>query len=210
MTHPQSGDPARRSQLPPPAIPPQFGHKYPQPGPYQQSQQPQFQPAYQQPPQYAPQPPRGSRKGWAAIGCLGVGGLFVLIAALGASRSSQSPAATAPAAGTQAAAPAQSTPAARAAAPKTVATFTGSGTQKTAQFTVTSTWALSYAFDCSSFGYKGNFQVFTDGGSDFSGVTVNDLAMSKSAVTYAYNDAGTHYLEVSSECSWTVKVIDQG
>ena len=89
-------------------------------------------------------------------------------------------------------------------------TFTGSGTEKTATFTVASTWALSYAFDCTSFGYKGNFVVLTDGGGDFNGATVNALAMSKSASTYAYNDAGTHYLEINSECSWSIKVIDEG
>lgn len=203
MTQWQPGGPGRRGQLPPPAIPPQFGQNNQS---YQQSPQPQFQPAYQQPPRYAP-PPRGSRKGWAAIGCLGAGGLFMLVAAVAASHPSpSSPSATLP--GTQAAAPAARSTA--AAKPVIVATFTGSGAQKTPQFTTTATWALSYAFDCSSFGYKGNFVVLTDGGSDFSGASVNDLAMSKSAVTYAYDDAGTHYLEVNSECSWTVKVIDQG
>jgi hypothetical protein len=90
---------------------------------------------------------------------------------------------------------------------KTVATFSGSGIENTPKFTVTDTWKLSYSFDCSTFGYKGNFQVYEDGG--FSGVTVNDLATSKSGSTYAYGDAGTHYLEVNSECSWSVKVIDE-
>ena len=38
---------------------------------------------------------------------------------------------------------------------------------------------------------------------------VNDLALSKSASTWAYNDGGTHYLEFNSECSWKVKVVDE-
>jgi hypothetical protein len=93
---------------------------------------------------------------------------------------------------------------------KTVATFSGSGIENTPKFTVTDTWKLSYSFDCSNFGSAGNFQVYEDGGNDFSGVSVNDLAMSKTGSTYAYADGGTHYLEVNSECSWTVKVIDEG
>jgi predicted CxxxxCH...CXXCH cytochrome family protein len=37
-----------------------------------------------------------------------------------------------------------------------VVTFHGSGIQTTPSFTVTATWQLAYALDCSSFG-KGNF-----------------------------------------------------
>ena len=33
--------------------------------------------------------------------------------------------------------------------------------------------------------------------------------MTKAASTWAYGDAGRHYLEVNSECDWTVKVIDE-
>ena len=101
---------------------------------------------------------------------------------------------------------ASSSPAAAAAA-NTVATFTGSGTENTPRFTVTSTWRLVYSFSCSNFGQAGNFAVLEDGGNDFNGVTVDDLALSKSASTWAYNDAGTHHLEIDSECAWTVKVV---
>ncbi|HEX3514572.1 MAG TPA: hypothetical protein VHT26_11295 [Trebonia sp.] len=92
----------------------------------------------------------------------------------------------------------------------TVATFSGSGIENTAKFTVTDTWKLDYSFDCSSFGTSGNFIVNEDGGSDFSGVTVNELGTGKSGSTYAYGDAGAHYLEINSECSWNVTVIDEG
>jgi hypothetical protein len=57
---------------------------------------------------------------------------------------------------------------------KAVATFSGSGIQNTPKFTVTDTWKLSYSFDCSSFGFKGNFQVYEDGGIDFSGPAGSD------------------------------------
>jgi hypothetical protein len=136
--------------------------------------------------------------------------VFVIgIAAAAASPSSSSPsAASAPPAQTQAAAPPAPSRAAVAAA-KTVATFSGSGITNTAQFTVSSTWKLDYSFDCSNFGYAGNFIVMEDGG--LSGaMNVNELAMSKTGSSYAYNDAGTHYIEVNSECSWTLKVIDEG
>lgn len=89
-----------------------------------------------------------------------------------------------------------------------MATFAGSGQENTPRFTVTSTWKLDYSFSCQAFGSAGNFQVFEDGGSDFA-LSVNDLAMSKSASTWAYNDAGTHYLQINSECAWTVKVVNE-
>ena len=62
---------------------------------------------------------------------------------------------------------------------------------------------------CSGVGTSGNFAVLEDGGSDLNGVTVNDLGMSKSASTWGYDDAGTHYLEVDSECSWKMNVVDE-
>jgi len=104
---------------------------------------------------------------------------------------------------------AASTPAATAVKPHTVATFTGSGIENTSRFTVTSTWKLSYSFDCSSFGSAGNFAVDEDGGSDFNGVSVDDLATSKTGSSWAYSDAGTHYLEIDSECDWHVTITDE-
>ena len=97
---------------------------------------------------------------------------------------------------------------AAAATARTVATFSGSGQENTPRFTVTDTWKLVYSFNCSSFGTSGNFQVYEDGGNDFN-LSVNDLAMSKSSSTWAYDDGGTHYLEINSECSWKVKVVDE-
>jgi hypothetical protein len=112
-----------------------------------------------------------------------------------------------PAPAESSAAPSSSPP---SLAGKTVATFSGSGIENTAKFTVTDTWKLSYSFDCSSFGTTGNFIVSEDGGGDLSGASVNELGPGKSGSTYAYGDAGTHYLEINSECSWNVRVIDEG
>jgi hypothetical protein len=161
---------------------------------------------------YPPRQRRKSRKGWAAIGCLGFAGLVVVIAAVAASHPSSSVPAALPTLPTvavsQQAAPASS--AAAKAVAKTVATFSGSGAGNTPPFTTGATWKLSYSFDCSGFGYKGNFQVY-DYGSDGipHGVMANDLAMSKSGSSWSYNDPGTHHLNVNSECSWTVKITDE-
>jgi hypothetical protein len=221
----QGGTRPRQPQYAPRQDPqPVFTPGYPQPprGQYSPPQSAWQEPAWQEPyppqPQYAPSPyaPRPPRRpSWAArhkglTVFLSLCGLvFVIgIAAAAASTSSSSPsAASAPPAQTQAAPPAPSR--AAVATAKTVATFSGSGITNTAQFTVSSTWKLDYSFDCSNFGYAGNFIVMEDGG--LSGaMNVNELAMSKTGSSYAYNDAGTHYIEVNSECSWTLKVIDEG
>lgn len=193
-----------RGAGPPPAFPPAYRGQPPQ------------QPYY--PPQQPVPPRRGNRTGLTVL--LGVcGGIFAIVVI--AAAASSSPTASAPAAAqAQSAAGARPTTAARSAAhsaaavappaAKTVATFSGNGTENTAQFTVTGTWKLDYSFSCSDFGGQGNFQVFEDGGQDLNGVEVNALSTGQSGSTMAYGDGGTHYLEVNSECAWTVKVIDQG
>jgi hypothetical protein len=91
-----------------------------------------------------------------------------------------------------------------------VATFSGSGIKNTPTFTVSATWKLDYTYDCADAGGSGNFIVDEDGGNDMTGASVNELGASGSSSTWVYNDAGTHYLEVDSECSWTMKIVDEG
>lgn len=190
-------------------------------GPQDWEQQYQQQPRYTPPqqPYYAPQPyapqpyappPRKRRTGLKVF--LGVcGGLFLIgvIAAVASPSSSTSSAQPATASQSHAAAAPAPAQHAKAATAKTVATFKGDGVQSTPQFTVTSNWKLDYSFDCSSFGYAGNFIVMEDGGLG-GAMDVNTLAMSKSSSSYAYGDAGQHYIKVDSECSWTLKVVDEG
>jgi hypothetical protein len=224
----QYGPQGQPPQVQPP-FPPQ-GQPWPQPG-YQPPQgppgwqQPGYgQQGYGQPPFTPPQPgyqpgPQRPRKSWPArhkvlTGLIAFGCVIVIGVAANAAGSSSS---SSSAASTAAQAPAPSSTAASAApssaapttapAAQTVATYSGSGIENTPRFTVTDTWKLAYSFDCSNFGSQGNFQVFEDSGFN---VLTNDLATSKSASTMQYNDAGTHYLEINSECSWTVKVIDEG
>ena len=118
-----------RSPLPPQGYAPQYQRRP------QQYQQPQLTPQPQYPPPqgyYAPQqplppqqPPRKSRKGFAFLGCGGLGALVILIAVIAGSKSSSSSApAAAPAAGAQqaqgAAPPPQSAAPAKQAAAQTV------------------------------------------------------------------------------------------
>jgi hypothetical protein len=190
--------------------------------PYDPASQPSFT-QHQQPSLYGqpPRPPKPSRS-WlrrhkllTAFGL--AGGLMLIngVAAAAGNHPANRPGETAVISSTTAApatttepAPASSSALTSAPAqPSTVATFTGSGIQNTPKFDVTDTWKLAYSFSCAGFGQSGNFQVYEDGG--FSGVSVNDLALSKNGETWAYNDAGTHYLQINSECDWTVKVIDE-
>jgi hypothetical protein len=93
----------------------------------------------------------------------------------------------------------------KAAAPKVLLQMSGSGIQKTEQFKTGSNWRLAYSFDCSNFGGQGNFAVteFTDG--QMSDVLVNELKASGNGTSPVY-DAGTHHLEINSECNWKVTV----
>jgi hypothetical protein len=185
--------------------PPQYERQLP-PWPQGQYQQQQPYQPYGHDPRYAPRPRRKHTGRNVLLGAGGALMLLIIIIVAAAPKSPPSPASSSSApAQTQAAAPAHSTAPAAAVA-KTVATFSGSGITNTAKFTVSSTWELKYSFDCSNFGESGNFIVMEDG--SFGALSVNVLSLKKAGSSYAYNDAGTHYLEVNSECAWTVKVVD--
>ncbi|HEU4966408.1 MAG TPA: G5 domain-containing protein [Candidatus Saccharimonadales bacterium] len=82
----------------------------------------------------------------------------------------------------------------------------GNGIQTTQKFTTTGDWTLNYTYDCSSFGFKGNFQVYIyNGDGSIGDVAANELGMSGSNIQYEHG-AGTYYLEINSECSWHVTV----
>ncbi|HTJ70074.1 MAG TPA: hypothetical protein VL551_21235 [Actinospica sp.] len=98
-------------------------------------------------------------------------------------------------------------PATSAAPTKTVVLKeSGDGIKSTKSFTVGNDWSLAYSYDCSSFGSQGNFQVYEDYPNG--DVLVNELQEKGSDTTYQHDDAGTHSLEVNSECSWTITVTD--
>lgn len=110
-----------------------------------------------------------------------------------------------------AAAPAQ-TPkqaAPQPAAPQTLLNIKGNGSKTTQTFTAAGAWDLSYTYDCTSFGVpQGNFQVYvynSDGSMSYNNAPVNQLGKSGSDVEH-YHTGGSFYLEVNSECDWTVTV----
>ncbi|MEU3466006.1 hypothetical protein ABZ721_39470 [Streptomyces sp. NPDC006733] len=108
---------------------------------------------------------------------------------------------------------ATSAPASHAAAPKpkpkpkaqTVLSVSGSGMKSTATFKVEDDWDLQYSYDCSAFGVQGNFIVKQGG--DLGDIYLNELGAKGSDVTHLH-DGGSMHLEVTSECKWTIKVID--
>jgi len=184
---------------------------------YQQPNQPQNGPQWaQQPqPQWGPPQPPAPKKKRGCLTALAVVGVFfvVLIVAFaaagggsknkGTDNAGTTPSSGAPAAPTTA--PAAAKPKA-VAKPITVLTESGHGIKTTAKFTVHGDWDLHYTYDCSSFGFKGNFVVTGEGGG-FPDVMVNELGNKGSDTTHQH-DGGTLYLDINSECSWTVKVID--
>ena len=94
--------------------------------------------------------------------------------------------------------------------PATLLSQAGSGTADTQQFTVSqSSWQLLWTYDCANFGTQGNFIVNVNGYGAAASTTdqgVNQLGRSSTGDEHYY-DSGTFNLSVSSECDWTVKVI---
>ena len=92
-------------------------------------------------------------------------------------------------------------------APKVLFDKTGQGISNTAMFTTPSEWTLTYNFDCTAFGYAGNFIVSVyDGGSSYVDTPVNGLAMKGTDTVYMHNLSGPYYLSINSECNWHVTV----
>jgi hypothetical protein len=88
---------------------------------------------------------------------------------------------------------------------KTLLTFNGSGIKKSAKFTTGDDWTLKYTYNCSGFGGSGNFIVdlYTNGSPE--DVLVNELGPAGTSTSPVYS-AGEHWLDVNSECNWTVSV----
>jgi hypothetical protein len=84
-------------------------------------------------------------------------------------------------------------------------TLRGNGIQRTTKFTTSGDWRIDWTYDCSSFGTTGNFIVEVQG--DTLDVAVNQLGARGSGSAPEYTSPGTYYLEVNSECVWTVTVF---
>jgi hypothetical protein len=100
------------------------------------------------------------------------------------------------------AAPATTTP----AAPQTLLTLSGNGSEDTASFTVpagSGNWKIEWTYSEGSFGQSVNFQIWSE---DYS-ANVNKLGTGGSGTEYVYGDPGTHHLTINSEGNWTVRVV---
>jgi len=96
-----------------------------------------------------------------------------------------------------------------------IATFSGSSDTNTPQFTITANdsgnWVMKYTYNCAGqIGGTGNFIVNEDGGNDPTGsssaVSLNNLDAGQTSSTNVYDDAGTHYLQIETECPYTITV----
>jgi hypothetical protein len=91
--------------------------------------------------------------------------------------------------------------------PQTLLDLSGSGQAQTAAFTTGDNWAITYTFNCSSFGSQGNFQIYINNtdSSENDDTGANQLAASGGSTDHYY-DAGKHYLQINSECAWHLTV----
>ncbi|HUZ85533.1 MAG TPA: hypothetical protein VNF26_01130 [Candidatus Baltobacterales bacterium] len=111
-----------------------------------------------------------------------------------------------------------SSPAAAATAavipsPQVLLDITGSNTNTTQKFSAAGDWDLQWTYDCTAFvgdvaGGHGNFivEVRNSDGTSSQNQGVNQLGVKDQGVEH-FHLAGTFYLEVTSECAWTIKVI---
>jgi hypothetical protein len=144
-------------------------------------------PQYGQP---APAAPKSKAKGRAGLNC----GILVLLAVIGV---------TAAAMTSKGAPTASSAAAAPPAAATTLLTLKGTGTKTTAQFTTGSNWTVGYTYDCARLAgnFTGNFTV-TD---ETKMLLVDEIKLKGSGSSPQYA-AGTHHLQINSECDWTITV----
>ena len=97
---------------------------------------------------------------------------------------------------------------AAAPAPKTLLTLKGNGIKKSQIFTTSDEWPVAYTFDCSNFGSEGNFAVTEyDGQGGIQDILVNQLQKKGSDSVPVHASSGAHYLEVNSECGWSLTVV---
>jgi hypothetical protein len=96
----------------------------------------------------------------------------------------------------------------------TIATFTGNGDTSTSQFTIrgNGNWVLKYSYDCSAQpGGEGIFIVDEDAMNNDtpSAVAIDRLDSGGKGSWHVYGDAGRHYLEILTECPYTISVLQQ-
>ncbi len=82
----------------------------------------------------------------------------------------------------------------------------GSGNKTTEKFTVGPEWTVEWSYECSDeLGPIGIFQMFPKGDVDLLPVMSN-LEKLNASDTQNYHEAGEFYLDILSNCDWTITV----
>lgn len=84
--------------------------------------------------------------------------------------------------------------------------LSGTGTRNTQIFSIDTAWTIEWSFDCSPYLRVGMFELnIYDGGGVFKQRVVRTIR----AASYArmiYPHSGKYYLQIETECDWTVRV----
>jgi len=96
----------------------------------------------------------------------------------------------------------------------TIATFTGNGGTSTSKFTIggNGNWVLRYSYDCSGqLGGEGSFFVDEDALNNDtpSAVFIDRSGSGGKGSWHVHGDAGRHYLEILTECAYTISVVQK-
>ena len=89
------------------------------------------------------------------------------------------------------------------AAPTVLLKLTSNGAKSTANFTTGAHWNLQYTYNCSNSSASGKFAV-----SDESGKSLLDESKTQGSGSTPQTTSGTHHLQVSTGCNWTIAVTD--
>jgi hypothetical protein len=91
------------------------------------------------------------------------------------------------------------------------AVYAHTGSANTSPFTIggNGTWKLAWSYDCAGLGSEGSFSVSQDGTGNVDGAYITRFGAAGHGVTWAYQDAGTHYLAVRTQCQWQITVTSQ-
>jgi len=91
------------------------------------------------------------------------------------------------------------------------AVYAHTGSANTSPFTIggNGTWKLAWSYKCAGFDPDPSFTVSQDGTDSVDGAYIARLGAAGRGVTWAYKDAGTHYLAIRTQCRWRITVTRQ-
>jgi hypothetical protein len=85
----------------------------------------------------------------------------------------------------------------------------GSGMHTTQKISLTSDWDLKWSFDCSNFGMPANFAVDTkERETDAADIILNQSGKYGKGVEHLHNGGDKLFLEVVSECNWSIEAVN--